>query len=279
MAVGDRPTYEKSKLVALDQYHQSRDDLVGYPPTTLHQIPLTNTPNIFSYKSHVFAPKPELVPRFIKATKADIGGVGGHVVAAEEVKAVLSKFILEHNRYNGEPIFSSFIVTHTGDDIAITGIHSEKVPNEVIDELLWDAFMLGTEKATELGLYGPGQDLVADAFTGNLRGAGPATITLPLPLRKENPSQTVILSFADKTEPFAFNYYATGAYLMPRFNTGLVIASSRMKRGFLFEIIDLDSKAQAIEAGVHPNDAKAMEAKMTELGKAGERVITLRSPE
>src|SRR2546430_8651372 len=32
-------------------------------------------------------------------------------------------------------------------------------------------------------LYGPGQDLVADAFTGNLRGAGPATVALPLPVR------------------------------------------------------------------------------------------------
>ena len=195
MAVAERPTYEKTKLVALDEYHQSRDNLDGFPPTTLEHIPVTNTPNIFSYKSYIFAPKPELVQRFMKATKADIGGVGGHVVAAEEVKAVLTKFIMDHNRFNGEPMFSSFIVTHTGDDIAITGIHSEKVPNEVLDELLWDAFMLGTDKATELGLYGPGQDLIADAFTGNLRGSGPATITLPLPLRKENPSQTVVVSY------------------------------------------------------------------------------------
>jgi len=161
MAVAERPTYEKTKLVALDAYHQSRDNLDGFPPTTLEHILVTNTPNIFSYKSYVFAPKPELVQRFMKATKADIGGVGGHVVAAEEVKAVLTKFILDHNHFNGEPMFSSFIVTHTGDDIGITGIHSEKVPNEVLDELLWDAFMLGTDKATELGLYGPGQDLIA----------------------------------------------------------------------------------------------------------------------
>ena len=43
-------------------------------------------------------------------------------MAAEEVKVALNKFILEHNRCNGEPIFSSFIVTHTGDDVAVTGI-------------------------------------------------------------------------------------------------------------------------------------------------------------
>ena len=55
---------------------------------------MTNTPNIFSYRSHVFAKKPALVQRYIKATKADVGGVGGHVVAADEVKAAVAKFVL-----------------------------------------------------------------------------------------------------------------------------------------------------------------------------------------
>src|SRR2546422_9161788 len=90
---------------------------------------------------------------------------------------------------------------------------AESVDMSVVDQLMWDALQEGARKASELGLYGPGQDLIADAFTGNLRGAGPATVVLPLPLRKDNPSQTVLVSFADKTEPMAFNYYATGAYL------------------------------------------------------------------
>jgi fructose 1,6-bisphosphate aldolase/phosphatase len=150
----------------------------------------------------------------------------------------------------------------------------------VVDELMWDALQEGAAKAAELGLYGPGQDLVADAFTGNLRGAGPATVALPLPVRKDNASQTVVLSFADKTEPMAFNYYATGAYLLPRFNTGLVIAASKMKRGYLMDIVDLDTKAQAIEAGAHPRDQRALDGKMEEMAKGlQEKVITLRAPE
>ncbi|MFQ5896656.1 MAG: fructose 1,6-bisphosphatase [Candidatus Methylomirabilia bacterium] len=265
---------------SLSEYHQSKDNLADLPQTTAEKIAVTNTPNLFSYKSYVFAKTPELVRRFIKATKADVGGVGGHVVAAEEVKAVVTKFVMENNAFQGEPVFSSFMVTHTGDDVAVTGVMSEHTPMEVVDELLWDAFTLGADKATELGLYGPGQDLVADAFTGNLRGAGPATVVLPLPVRPENPSQTVLVSFADKTEPVAFNYYATGAYLLPRFNSGLTIASSRMKRGYLMEIVDLDTKAQAIEAGVHPRDQKALDGKMEELAKGlQEKVIALRSPE
>lgn len=122
-------------------------------------------------------------------------------------------------------------------------------------------------------------DMLADSFTGNLKGAGPASVTLPLPVRSHNPSQTVFLSFADKTEPPAFNYYAVGAYLQPRFNTGLAIAASRMKRGYIFDIVDLDTKAQAVESGVHPRDEKGLESRMEELGRAGERVITLRAPE
>jgi fructose 1,6-bisphosphate aldolase/phosphatase len=266
--------------IALVEYHQSRENLTEFPPTTAEKIPVTNTPNIFSYKSHAFARKPELIQRFVKATKADVGGVGGHVVAAEEVKGVVAKFVLENNSCHGEPIFTSLMVTHTGDDVAVTGIMSERVPMEVVDELLWDALSEGATKASELGLYGPGQDLIADAFTGNLRGTGPASIVLPLPVRPENPSQTVVASFADKTEPMAYNYYATGAYLLPRFNTGLVIASSKMKRGYVFEIVDLDTKAQAIEAGAHPKDQRALDGKMEELSKGlQEKVITLRAPE
>jgi fructose 1,6-bisphosphate aldolase/phosphatase len=270
----------RGRGIPLDAYHQSRENLTEFPPTTTEKVVVTNAPNIFSYKSHVFAPKPELTRRFIKATKADVGGVGGHVVAAEEVKGAVTKFVLENNGYRGEPIFTSLIATHTGDDVAVTGIMSERVPMEVVDELLWDALMEGTAKAAELGLYGPGQDMIADAFTGNLRGAGPASVVLPLPVRPENPSQTVVLSFADKTEPMAFNYYATGAYMQPRFNTGLVIAASKMKRGYLFEVVDLDTKAQAIEAGAHPKDQKALDGKMEELAKGlQEKVITLRTPE
>jgi fructose 1,6-bisphosphate aldolase/phosphatase len=266
--------------IALTAYHQSRDEAATLPATTSERIAVTNLPNVYSYRSHVFARRPELVRRVVKATKADVGGVGGHVVAAEEVKGTVAKFVLENNGYRGQPIFTSLMVTHTGDDVAVTGIAAESVPNEVIDELMWDALTEGADKATELGLYGPGQDLLADAFTGNLRGAGPASVVLPLPLRPDNPSQTVVVSFADKTEPMAFNYYATGAYLLPRFNSGLVIAASRMKRGYVFEVVDLDTKAQAIEAGAHPRDVKALDAKMEELARGlQERVLLLRGPE
>ena len=162
--------------VPLSEYHQSKDELEGLLQTVSEKVPVTSQPNIFSYRSYAFAKNPALVQRFVKATKADVGGVGGHVVAADEVKSIIAKFVLENNAYRGEPIFTSLIVTHTGDDVAVTGVMSERADMGVVDELMWDALQEGSAKAAELGLYGPGQDLVADAFTGNLRGAGPARV-------------------------------------------------------------------------------------------------------
>jgi hypothetical protein len=41
--------------IAMSNYHQSKDELAGLPVTVAEKIPVTNTPNIFSYKSYVFA--------------------------------------------------------------------------------------------------------------------------------------------------------------------------------------------------------------------------------
>src|SRR5262245_12065447 len=104
--------------IAMSNYHQSKAELAGLPVTVSEKTPLCNTPIIVSYKPYVFAKNPALVQRFIKATKADVGGVGGHVVAADEVKSIIAKYVLDNNSYRGEAIFTSLIVTHTGDDCA-----------------------------------------------------------------------------------------------------------------------------------------------------------------
>src|SRR3989442_3510977 len=108
--------------IKLTEYHQSRNELEGLPVTSAEKIPVTNTPNIFSHKAYVFAKNPALVQRYIKATKADVGGVGGHVGAAEEVKSIIAKFLLENNAGNSEPILTSLILTHNRHHVALTGI-------------------------------------------------------------------------------------------------------------------------------------------------------------
>lgn len=271
-------------------YIQSKDNVVNLPQTSLvkDETLEANMPNIFNIPpepNDIWQVDPEPVPLYVKATKADIGGVGGHVEVSRKVKAVVLDFVLRYNRLpNNKPIFRSVIATHTGDDVCITGvIDQESFENmSACDNLLWDAFQAGTKTASEEGLYGPGQDLKADAFTGNIKGLGPATVVLPLPFEREtvlkNPSQTVLLATADKTDPGAYNYLTTGAFLDPMFNTGLLIAESAMRSGYIFEIMDLDTKAQAVEQGVSPGNQLALDRAMEKLGKA-ERLIHLSAPE
>ena len=126
MAQAKRYGSKNGRAVPLADYHQSKDNAAEFPPTTAEKVITTNLPNIFSYRSYVFAKKPELVQRYVKATKADVGGVGGHVVAAEEVKGVITKFVLDNNSYQGEPMFTSLMVTHTGDDVRGDGHHDRE---------------------------------------------------------------------------------------------------------------------------------------------------------
>ncbi|MBI3485468.1 fructose 1,6-bisphosphatase [Candidatus Daviesbacteria bacterium] len=269
-------------------YEQTKDYLANLPQTMLEADTNSKSsmPNIFNVPLQgmdgVWNVKEGIKSMFVITTKADVGGVGGHVEVSLRTQATVLDHVLRHNRYGDEnlPIFRSLIVTHTGDDVCITGIvDGDVIKNrQVIDELLWDAFKKGEEVAYIEGLYGPGQDLKADAFSGNIRGLGPASITLPLPVRDMNPSQTVLLATADKTEPGAYNYLTTGAYLNPDYNTGLLIAESSLSKGYIFEIMDLDTKAQAFEEGVAMTDSKKLEAVMEKLGKT-ERSILLSGPE
>lgn len=287
-------TYEHKPIVEFGQnvaqvYNQSKDNLRSLPQTYLtpdseHEASL---PNIYSIpeSGNIWSHEKKLTQFYVKATKADIGGVGGHVTVSRKTKAVVLDHVLRHNRWKvNKPIFRSVIATHTGDDICITGVIDQEVyeHEEVVDELMWDAFNKGAEVAKEEGLYGPGQDLKADAFSGNIRGLGPATVVLPMPFDpntvEKNSSQTVLLATADKTDPGAYNYLTTGAYLDPMFNTGLLISESAMNRGYIFEIYDLDTKAQAFELGVPQNNPAALDKMMEKLGKS-ERVIELSGPE
>jgi len=62
----------------------------------------------------------------------------------------------------------------------------------------WEDFLATTAVAKRLGLYGAGQDLLSDAFSGNLRGMGPGYAELEY---DERPSEPVLCFLADKTEP------------------------------------------------------------------------------
>mgnify|MGYP003963813819 CR=1 FL=1 len=101
--------------------------------------------------------------------KADIGGIGGHTKPSEKLLETVRNFVKE----KGEYLLTDHRVYHTGDDVAILMTHTNGEGNEKVHQLAWDAFVAGTETAKSEGLYGAGQDLLKDAFTGNIQGMGP----------------------------------------------------------------------------------------------------------
>jgi len=163
--------------------------------------------------------------------KADIGSIGGHLKPSGEVVRRVREYIGE----KGKDLVYDFFVSYTGDDIAILFSHGEGVGSEKIHKLAWDAFVSGTEIAKSQGLYGAGQDLLKDAFSGNVRGMGPAVCEMEF---EERPNEPFVFFAADKTDPGAYNLPLYLAFADPMYNSGLIL-SPNMAKGFKFTIMDV----------------------------------------
>lgn len=146
----------------------------------------------------------------LSVIKADIGSIGGHIQPSEK----LLNAVRAHIEAHGKELLLDHYISFTGDDIAILATHTRGCNDEHIHKLAWDAFIAGTEVAKQQGLYGAGQDLLKDAFSGNVRGMGPAVAELEI---DERPSEPFLFFAADKTDPGAYNLplYLADAFAHP----------------------------------------------------------------
>ncbi|ADL07141.1 fructose-1,6-bisphosphate aldolase/phosphatase [Thermosediminibacter oceani] len=162
--------------------------------------------------------------------KADIGGYVGHCSVhpdlIEEAKSVLEE--------KGKGLLEDYVVTHVGDDINLIMTHRKGVDNTEIHKLAWDTFLSCTQIAKKLKLYGAGQDLLSDSFSGNIKGMGPGVAEMEF---EERPSEPVIVFMADKTEPGAWNLPLYKMFADP-FNTIGLVIDPKMHQGFKFEVLD-----------------------------------------
>ena len=132
-------------------------------------------------------------------------------------------------------------VCHAGDDIGLLMSHAFGENNEKIHRFAWDVFITATNIAREEGLYGAGQDLLADAPSANIRGAGPGVAEIDLEYGTEDrPVESMLLFFADKCGPGAYNLPLFLAFADPMYCAGLMLPP--MIKGFDFTLIDMDHK-------------------------------------
>jgi fructose 1,6-bisphosphate aldolase/phosphatase len=168
----------------------------------------------------------------LSVIKADIGSIGGHIAPSKRLLQTVRELIV---RAHGDLILDSY-VSHTGDDIAILMTHRQGVGDAGVHKLAWDAFVAGTAAAKEQGLYGAGQDLLKDAFSGNVRGMGPAVAEMEF---EERPNEPFLFFAADKTDPGAFNLPLYLAFADPMNTPGLIL-SPAMNKGFRFVVMDVN---------------------------------------
>ncbi|MDO8592630.1 MAG: fructose-1,6-bisphosphate aldolase/phosphatase [bacterium] len=168
----------------------------------------------------------------VSAIKADVGSIGGHIKPSERLIKAVSDYISDN--HGGALI--NFRLSFTGDDIAILCTHRLGVNNEQIHKLAWDAFKAGADVAASQGLYGAGQDLLKDSFSGNIKGMGPAAAEMEFEERKNEP---FLFFAADKTDPGAYNLPLYLSFCDPMHNAGLILASD-IAKGFEFHIMDVE---------------------------------------
>ena len=167
----------------------------------------------------------------LSVIKADIGGYVGHSCTHPDVVKTTEEYA---RKFIGDLIIDLKVLT-CGDDIALVMTHQHGVDSEKIHKLAWDAFSAGTEVAKKLKLYGAGQDLLTDAFSGNIKGLGPGVAEMEF---EERPSEPVIVYFADKTSPSAWNLALYEMFASPMNTAGLVI-DPKMHEGFTFTVLDV----------------------------------------
>jgi fructose 1,6-bisphosphate aldolase/phosphatase len=168
----------------------------------------------------------------ISVIKADIGGYVGHSAMHP---ALLQKAQEMLSRSKAKGIVVDFHVTSVGDDLELILTHKMGEDNSEIHGLAWDVFVEGTKVAKELKLYGAGQDLLSDSFSGNVRGMGPGLAEMEI---EERTSEPILVFMADKTSAGAWNLPLYKMFADPFNTAGLVIAES-MHQGYAFEVIDV----------------------------------------
>lgn len=178
----------------------------------------------------------------LSVIKADVGSIGGHTKPSEpmleavrsRVRNALGKLLIDG------------IVTYTGDDIAIIMSHRHGAGATGVHRFAWDCFLVATEEARGEGLYGAGQDLLVDAPSGNVRGAGPAVAEIEFVRdanSKDRPAEAFLIFAADKCGPGAYTFPLYTVFCDPMHNGGLLL-NPKLHQGFTLTIIDMDHKAK-----------------------------------
>ena len=175
----------------------------------------------------------------VSVIKADVGGIGGHTRPSDALIQAVRDTV-----NNSKHLLIDYYIGYCGDDVHIVMSHTHGVDNKEIHKMAWDSFMAGTEVAKKEGLYGAGQDLLKDSFSGNIKGMGPGVAEMEF---EERQNEAFTVFAADKTEPGAFNYPIYRMFVDSLSNTGLIV-NTNLADGVIINVMDVEQgKVAAME--------------------------------
>lgn len=169
----------------------------------------------------------------LSAIKADVGSIGGHTAPSSAMLEVAEKTLAAAKK---KQTLADYRVWYTGDDIALFMTHIHGAAANDVHKIAWDALKAATAVAKNENNYGAGQDILKDAFTGNVHGAGPGVAEVEIGAVR--PGESFIVFTCDKTEPGAFNLPLYLAFADPM-NTGGLLLKKEISEGFIFRIMDV----------------------------------------
>ncbi|MDE1726790.1 MAG: fructose 1,6-bisphosphatase [Thaumarchaeota archaeon] len=172
----------------------------------------------------------------VTAIKADVGGIGGHTRPSDGLLNAVRNIVRPQMIKNGKGLLIDSYIGYCGDDIHIIMTHTRGVDSREIHQLAWRAFEAATAVAKNEGLYGAGQDLLKDSFSGNVKGMGPGVAEMTF---EERPNEAFTIYAADKTEPGAFNYPFYRMFVDTLSNTGLII-NQNLAGGVKINVMDVE---------------------------------------
>jgi len=175
----------------------------------------------------------------VSIIKADVGSVVGHARPHPSMLDA-ARNVLKDAQKAGT--IEDFYVTRVGDDINLYMTHYKGENNSDVHGAAWECFQEATKIAKKMKLYAAGQDILTDAFSGNVKGAGPGSAEMTF---EERGSEPLLFFMADKTEPSAYSLPLTRIFMDPFTTTGLVI-DKRAKQGFDFEIQDVMANKKVV---------------------------------
>ncbi|TRO52357.1 fructose 1,6-bisphosphatase [Candidatus Bathyarchaeota archaeon] len=167
----------------------------------------------------------------ISIIKCDVGSLAGHYIVPKPLFTIAEKKLKSAAE---KGIINNFYVFNAGDDLELLMVHERGEQDTEVHKLAWETFKDCANKASHLKLYAAGQDLLKDAFSGNVRGMGPGVAEMEI---EERASDPIVVFAADKTSAGSFNYPLFRIFADPMNTAGLVI-DPNMLCGFKFEVID-----------------------------------------